>query len=518
MTLPRWHWLNDGVVPLLVVLVRLSWIWPWLEMLRRWLTGSAPEPWLPLWSLPLLLLGGTVAARLAGEQERPIAVTRVWVAGSGLLVILVLIWWRLTAGQTALVDLRWFALLVAEVTRWEGELSPVLFALFVAAGLWMRGVADASARRTRDDVWRTCATAYAAFALLAVAGQLDRGGLPAGAEQWVMVLVASSLSALALSSLELARSVRAWGSDRGAPPALSRDWLVSVAVVIGLMLVVGLGLGALITPGTAVQVLEWVAIPLRWLATLVGYVILALTYVLFLILTPLIEWLRAQLAEQEPREAQETGFGQQLEELTSQSPFALSPAAEESLRWLGVVGLLVVMAIAIALLVRFYRRERENDPDETRETILTGDLLQEQMVALWRRLRAWGRGRRRAIAPFLGLDGEEASRRALRALYQQLLALASAAGLARLPDQTPREYMGRLAARWPGHDAAWMTITQAYIMARYGERLPEAAQVGAAQEAWAEVAPAVTQSQPESANHPDSEEGAGTRREHPVAF
>ena len=31
----RWHWLEDGIMPLLVVLMRVCWIWPWLQMLQR---------------------------------------------------------------------------------------------------------------------------------------------------------------------------------------------------------------------------------------------------------------------------------------------------------------------------------------------------------------------------------------------------------------------------------------------------------------------------------------------------
>ena len=495
MTLPRWHWLNDGVIPLLVVLVRMAWMWPWLEMGRRWLTGSAVQPWLPLWSLPLLLLGGLWAARIAGEQERPLATTRAWVAGGSLALILLLLWWHVAARDFALYDLRWFARLVHLLTAWSGEPSPVLLGLLAAAGLWMRGVADATATRTHDDVWRTCATAYAAYALLAVAGQLDSAGLPAGAEQWVMVLVAASLSALALSSLELARSVRAWGSDRGAPPTMSRDWLVSVAAVIGLMLVVGFGLAALITPGTAAQVLAWVAVPLRWLATLLGYVLLAITYVLFLVLTPLIEWLQDQLSEREPPEPQEaSGFGQQMEELLRRSPLELAPAAEESLRWLGVVGLLIVLAVVIAVLVRYFGRERDDDLDETRETILTGDLLQAQLAALWRRLRAFGRrARTGALTPFLSLEGEEGNRRALRALYQRLLVRVGALGVARPPEQTPRELVGRLTATWPEQGDAWRIVTEAYQAARYGAVTPAPTLVAGAQAAWSQAETALAE-------------------------
>ena len=65
MTWPRWHWLNDGLIPLLVITLRVCWLWPWLELLRYWLASTAPRPLVPLWAIFGLFLLSNSTTRLA---------------------------------------------------------------------------------------------------------------------------------------------------------------------------------------------------------------------------------------------------------------------------------------------------------------------------------------------------------------------------------------------------------------------------------------------------------------------
>ena len=61
----RWRWLDDGLLPLLVVALRVCWLWPWLILLQRWLAPSTPGDLVPLWALCTLMIGGTLMARVA---------------------------------------------------------------------------------------------------------------------------------------------------------------------------------------------------------------------------------------------------------------------------------------------------------------------------------------------------------------------------------------------------------------------------------------------------------------------
>lgn len=496
-----WSWLDDAVLPVMGAAIRLCWLWPWLEVLRRWFTPGFPHAWLPIWAIPLLILGGNLAARLVLARTADLQRARIWVAAIGLVAVLLLVIRQIGFDPSlsgSSVGLTTFSRALTDLSY---GLPPALLTLIVAAALWLRSVQDAQRRRTRDDVWATSAVAYGAFALLALVGQLDPAGLPAGAAGWMIALVAVSLTALALSSLELARSVSVWGDTRGTPPALSRDWLLGVGLVIVVMLGVGLLLAAIFTPGMVAQALGWVTVVVRWVGLTLGYVAVGVAFVLFWLLTPLINWLMAQIGEREPAEpVEQAGFQQQFEEFTAGSPVTMDPAVAESLRWLGIVGLLIGIVIVFAIALRFFRAEREDDLAETRETILTRALLQEQLSALWRNWMArLQRAGTAAISPFFSLEDEEERRREIRGVYQALLALTKARGAAHTPAQTPGEYQARLSAVWPTYQREWQALTEEYVAARYGLPAPSPAQVVRMRQAWATVQAALTEPEAPSA-------------------
>jgi hypothetical protein len=485
----RWRWLEDGVLPLLAAAVRLCWLWPWLEMLRRWLTPAYQPPWLPMWSIPVLFLGATFVTRVALSRAAGLRQARGWVAGAGLAAVLGLLWWQFARDAYALTDAAWLRQVGLMLTNWRNELPPSVLTLLVAAGIWLRGVLDGRQRRLRDDIWRTCATGYIALALLTVAGQLDPAGPPPQTGGWMVALVAASLSALALSSLELAASAGGWRTPKHPQPPLSRYWLTSVVLVIAGMLAIGLALGALFTPGMVAHALGWTTVVLRWLGTLVGYVLLAVAYVLFLFLTPLIEWIRARLAGSQPREALPMqDFRQEYEELARRPAPELSPLAAETLRWLGLAGVVIVLLVIFALALRYFRGGEEDEVDETRELILSRALLQAQLSSLWRRwLDRLRRPLRVHVSPYLGLEGEEENRRAVRAVYQALLNLAKSLGYPRSPAQTPAEYQALLTATWPQEAGAWRSMTAGYVAARYGLHPPSTQEVEQVRQAWSDA-------------------------------
>jgi hypothetical protein len=189
-----------------------------------------------------------------------------------------------------------------------------------------------------------------------------------------------------------------------------------------------------------------------------------------------------------PRESDPFGsseFLRQLQQFLEKPTAELPPATVESMRWLGFVALLVVIAIAFALALRYFGSRRGEEADETRELIFSGDLLQEQLASLWRKWRQRFSGRAAGKTdPYLSLAGETENRRLIRAVYQALLAAATAQGHGRVQAQTPVEYQAALAARFPTGGAALDTITAAYMQARYGLEPPPAGQVEAVQRAW----------------------------------
>ncbi len=489
MTSQRWNWLEDGVLPLHVIVVRLCWLWPWLILLHRWLSPDDSTPYLPLWAIPALLVVGALVSRLTLAQTASLRAARGWVAVAGLAAVLGLLWWQYARTAYGLWDVRWVRSLVLALTDLRAEVSPAWFTLVIAAAIWLRGVLDGQQRLRRDDIWRTFVTGVVALTVLLLATRLDPRGLPPNTDRWLVLMVTAGMSGLALASVELAHLT---GSRQTGPRPqlrLNRDWVLSVALVVGGVLVLGLGVAALVTPATVAQVLGWVGFVFQGIALLLGYVLMALAYVVFLVLTPLFNWLQALIANAEPREMPEMGNApQQLEELQRQLPAELPTDMAEPVRWLIFVAVAVVLAIVFALALRYLAAHADAETDETRESVFSTALLQEQWLALWRSwLQHLPHLAGKPPDPYLSLDGEADTRRAIRALYQAVLAVAHAAGRTRPPAHTPLEYRAQLSEVCPPAGEAWSTITDAYVAARYGLEAPSAAQVAHASAAWAQV-------------------------------
>jgi hypothetical protein len=483
----RWHWLNDGVLPLAIAILRLCWLWPWLALIQRLLTPSYTGTYLPLWSVIAFLLGARWATQIALSRLPTLRQARIWVVAVGLAAMAGLLWWHYGRADYALWDGRWLVRLAQELTHWQAGPPPPFFTLLISAGLWLRGVLDGRGPLLYDDVWSAFATGFVALALLLLAGRIDGAGLPPGTEQWILLFFGVGMGALALAGLELSNV-----TGRVEPKAqmrLNRYWLASVGSLIVLLLGIGLLLSAVFTPDFVARMLAWTSVLLQLVGALLGYLLIAFVYVVFLFLTPLINWIRALLSEAGPPEPVEPpDFQGQFERFAQQPGAELSPAVSEALRWLGLLGVLLVIALVIALALRYFRTSPEEGVTETRELIFSRDLLQQQLadwLRKWRnRLRWSGRGEQN---PFLSLEGEVEGRGLIRKYYQALLATATALGHPRRPPQTPAEYRTTLGDSYPDRRAALNTMTSGYMQARYSPHPPPAEQIEAVRESWEQL-------------------------------
>lgn len=486
MDSPRWHWLDDGLLPLLLTTVRAAWLWPWLQWLHHWLTPAAP-PWLPLWAIFALLLGATWTTQFALVQTGSIRRARGIVVGVGLLALLGVMWVQVGWGEFAPWDSRWLVRTGDALAHPEANPLP-LFTLILGVGLWLRGVREGQERLGHEDVWRVFVSGLIALALLLVIAQFTPQGVPPGTEGWLLVLVAAGLSALALASLQLARITGRWQAGHDPQLPLNRYWLVSVSVVIAGMLVLGLLVGAILSPEMVARAFGWVPVVLDWIGFVLGYIVLAVSYLIFLLLTPLYEWLRARLGDARPAQPLELERFATPESPVNFATTEIAPELVETMRWVGVAGLLILAGLVIALALRYLRKRDAAEVEETRETIFTQSLLQAQLAALWQQ---WRQRLRRAapavLSPYLSLVDEQADRRTIRALYQELLGRAKVLGHPRARGQTPAEYMAQLATAYPAAGAAWEIVAQEYGAARYGRPAPTPEQVERMRQACAEI-------------------------------
>jgi hypothetical protein len=499
MSLRRWNWLDEGVLPLAVVLLRTCWLWAWLRVLQYWVAFSFEGTLIPVGLVFGLLLVSLVTAR--GALRLGTWWGRLAVALAGLGVLFLVLWAQLYRTRFPLWDVGWFGAWATEMTDWSnwevrGIPLPV-FTLLAAAFLWFRGVLMAARSDfSRDRIWRIFVAGFAALAVLLLVGNLHEGWLPPATPNMVWSYFGIGMGALALSSLSAGGGLGSLVLSERDPSDIQlradRYWLLSVASVIVVLLGLGLLFSAPVEPQALSQLLRAVWLVVRqgilylWLA--VGLVLYPLAYLLALAFSPVVEALLRAAHSLNPQWSQPTDRFDPNQIPKPQDGF--STALPEAVRWvaLGVTLLLIGLAFAWALRRMLDATRNRQGIEETRETVLSRELLQEQLSTLWRAfLGRMRRAPQAVFGPYLPLEGEPDSRRSIRAVYQALLAAAKARGLERERSHTPVIYAQELAGDWPEGREPLETITSGYVQARYGHQPPTAGQAEVVQTAWEQL-------------------------------
>lgn len=486
MNLTRWNWLDEGIVPLLLATVRAAWIAPWLALIHRWFAPSQIAPVLPMWALiGFPFLAFTLARRLASPRQKGTVHTvsktqRIIVAATGLSLLLILLWWHFARDLAPLWSPSWLITLGYGLTHWSTEVPVVGIALVVGVYLWLRGLLDAHDPLHHEDIWRAFLTGTLMLALYLWISPLSQTAA-SGISESIFLFFASGLAALAATNLKTASGWSLFGKNAGQIGA-NRYWLVSIALTILFLLGVGLLVGWLLAPDDVAWLLRGVGYVVGLIWQLFSWVILALSYVMFMVFYAIYRLIEPLLQNR----------GEEAEpQLQAPQPFptqeAFQEAAEsaaaipEPFRWMALILVLIAIFVIFALVLRRLRSEQPNEAEEIRESIYSADLLQDQLASLWSRLRG---GLRRATAPlFFDLSGEVDSRRTIRSIYQQLLQRAATVGSTRTTAQTPLEYRQFLRQRLSA-DVEIDTITAGYLEARYAETPPSPQTVAAVEEAW----------------------------------
>jgi len=514
----RWNWLDDGLLPLLLATLRFCWLWLCLDLVRAILTpshsGALLSPGL-LIGLPLvsLTLARTVANRApVPEQTRKAqadeigTTARITVAVVGLVVIVAALWWQFYRTEYTLLNFDWVKALGQALIRWDGDELPapwpVLFALIY---LWLRGMLDATQPATHDDIWGAFVTGLIMLGLYLIITATNNMPLATGAINLILLFFGAGMAALAFSTLKITAGLdRALGLGQrrlSQTPALSRYWLISIATTVLLLLGLGVGLALLVAPEQVAVLVALLSSVLStigsWIGSvlaIIGYVLFVIAYYVALLLRPLVQWLMSLLAgEQEPQpfNAPEPPPPAELEPIAT----AVIP---DSYRWIALGLLTLAVLVIFAVVLRRMRRTQTEDGDEVRESILTTDLLQDQLAKLWQSLFGGLGNRLATIGPYLSLEGEMDTRRIIRAAYQALLATTTAQGQTRARSQTPQEYQHQLANAMPPASDPLTRLTERYNQARYAAEPPSQQAAEEGQQAWAAVQAMLEPKEPEA--------------------
>jgi hypothetical protein len=224
---------------------------------------------------------------------------------------------------------------------------------------------------------------------------------------------------------------------------------------------VGLAIYAstLYTPTTIKTVLGWFS-PL-W--NFLGAILLRLFLALFWLIGPLLERLinaiRAMLAGLEPLETPAQEFGE-LGLAQNQLDFGEMVRDYTMVRYtLIALGLLVIFLVIAILFARTRQRDLANEAEQSgSEGLALGGNP-------FRRLRDLaGLFRRYGLRPGL------LAAISVQNIYANVARLAGRHGYPRPAAQPPDEYLPRLHAAFPGHEAALARLTAAYMRVHYGDQ------------------------------------------------
>jgi hypothetical protein len=489
----RINWIETLLLPCAVAILNTATLSLWLKWLIRQGQEDRPAPLLSPLLMLLVIVAGAFITRFTlnrlGPAAHPIPLlpgdpgpqARRIVVVSGFIAIVLTLW--LTYGwQFPFAYLRGLLL-------WGHFISPELITLLAAGYLWWRGLSLGLSRIPYDDLERAFYGGIVSLALVLGFNRYYPFLAPSEIILPVIAFFGAGLSALALASFERAR--RQHSEATGAWLNFNRHWLVTVGGVIVAILVGGFALLALVAPETVARLRVFIAPLIDFLnpgvRILLGFVLVLLV----IIVTPifmLAEWLANRLLQNFKFPQLPTlpgGFAQNVQQLLDR--IFRSPAFQISSRSLTVGLVLLFFALLFALAIRHFFKMASKDLDETRESVLSRELLLNQLRNLFARPKL---ARPPAPGPpYLPLAGAPDDPRLIaRRAYQAMLEWAAHRGFARLAGQTPQRYSEILSQAVPQGKEMLTTITNAYIPARYASAPPSLSKAQQAQAAAEQLA------------------------------
>lgn len=465
-----WGVVRQELLTLCYALQEIALLTPFALIILGWARYWPPGLVL-LWLLLLMLLPFNLARVMSllqwerGRQRRVMFVA--------LLLITLLSWRLLLYAPRPTLDLSWLGQFGANLAEagnllWMRDLSVFLLTVVV----WWRGVRLVSRGPDINRIGlrlRVGGLLILPFVVWFANSFLDFSVVP-----FILLFFLASLTAVALVRAEQLEQ-----DQTGQASNLDWRWFLAVfATALGVTLT-GALLAAFISGDSLYDVLSWLS-PL-WRALQFGGTVVLLT--LYTVFEPALNVLAVGVGFLGQILAWVFGaMSAGLSQITGTDPLAppaiptpagtptiaLPPAADKAIVTVMMIGLLLLVALALAGLyrqagsaVRRSQRSEQIETDEEAPPGVGGRLLDR--LGLFR-------GRRAAAS--------------IRRIYQQMCRAAASAGFPRPEAETPYEYLRTLRQVWPEGTADSLLITEAYVRVRYGE-LPETrADLDAIRAAW----------------------------------
>ena len=505
----EWSSIDGLLLPTLVGVMRLCWIWPWMLLIQGFLSPAVAAPLMPplmLIALPVLsfsLARWSVPTLAERRDHERISSVRRHIAASGFAAIFFMLWLRFLQPDFALWDLRWLVAAGYDLIYWDTvpiQVPGTVLFLVMGILIWMRGALDGHGQFQHEEIWRAFLWGGAALALFAwIIPQGGPGSQPgastnpfsaAGGQLANLFGLLLLFSAAGMAGLGVANLKKSGGwrrSARASSMAPNRSWLVGIGLTIGVLLGVALLIGLIVQPEDAT--ILWRALGMIWqvVSTVLVWIITVIAYPIFIILEYLIRLVRSLFGDRSQEQEAQPLPGPPTTEPLPEPPEQAVEAIPEPYRWVALLVMAAGVFIIFMLALRLMRSRAPNETDDVRESILTANLLQAQLSELWARLRSRFGPAPEEPDPYLPLDGEIDTRRLIRSIYQRLLAIAQTRAPARLQAETPFRYGSRLSGHADFDETLMQTITAAYTEARYGDEPPTLQTAEDVQRAWQQI-------------------------------
>lgn len=453
-----------------VSVVELSWLYPWLSLLGRAVTGYErilkPGVAFGFFALALVVVRLSSRARIAERYQRIIVGALILLTAFSLIHAQVY-------SHVSLFRLRWLGSSLARMLRFEAGVSRELFLLLATFVLWWRGIRMSQESFLTDSVGFKFRSGILFQIVLLVAQAMSYREDMTG---WVVALFLCGLVAIALARIK--DGLPAGQEDEH----VGLSWFFFLLVGAGGTLLLGLLLSMLLTTQTFIsRALQPV---LKALGNILLFVVLAVSYVLIVVVNALVQAFLKLLPLNGPADMEPLVLNPPtMPEWAQRAEGLVEPPAW--LEWVqqGAI-VLVMMGLFLMLLmaVRRWRMAPLSGGDVWRESVWSSKDMSQGLL----------RGLRDGLRQLAGLWPDQMRRRAysaatVRRIYASLLALAEERGAPRPAARTPLQHLPRLRRSFPGWDAELRTLTQAYVAAHYG-RVPDTeAELQALRDAWQRI-------------------------------
>lgn len=479
----RWNWIDEGVLAYALALMRAFWVWLLLHIWAQGLVGGQSD----ILSPPVvfgLLAGGTAAAQAGVHAVRRRRPAVVLVVLAGLAAIAGAIYVRFGAAIAPPWQPAW-------LNGVAGHPGLALVALAAGAWLWWWGILAGREPPFYDTYRNNFLLGMAALAVAVGVTQATRVVPMRGVLLTGLLFFATGLAAMAVAGVQ---DTRRFERGKGEVSlAVTRYWLGTVAAVIGALIVLGLLLAQLFAPDAVTRLIGLLNSALDLAANILVLILMAFSYVFFGLLGLIARLFPGGPVRLALPPMQIPDLSQQLKDMGQGQPVPVAPGVYLALRIAGAFLLVLALAALFALAFRRFRAIGREEVSETRESILTSDLIKQQLADLLRR-------RRRPAPvppPFVSVTGGDAAGQ-IRLTYQNLLAWAADQGLARPPGATPDEYARLLTERLGLAAEPLRALNELYLSARYGKGTVTLQDAEKATASWGEIGRAYRADQGES--------------------